>query len=209
MDGSGSQTIKRIIFRLADNELLSGKLYIAGGIVPYLYSGRESARKHADIDVVVQIHNMMAVRQYLANEGLYRADWDSTTFPFNRWHTDHGVEALIDNVPVNFAPFEVVTRGIVQKNFAMQELSGYDALLTATMDGISPEDYITSVELGDGKKIGTYTLEMVKCAKENSGRGKDAQDIREIERVGIDNARYARIKPAVQGMRITAVSPEG
>ncbi len=70
------------------------------------------------------------------------------------------------------------------------------------------EDYVTYFER-DGLRIGTYTLEMVRCAKESSNREKDILDIGAIERIGMDMGRYARVKPVVQNMRMDAITPEG
>jgi len=190
-----------------NTDILKDKVFIAGGIVPYIYSSRDSGRKHTDIDIVVNDADMLIVRQYLKSAGYYQKDFDSIEFDYNSGHVDYGIEVFIQGVPVSFAPFKVIGNDIIQKNFLKKELSGYDALVKVTMCNIAVEDYITHIEK-DGLHIGTYTLEMVKCAKENSNREKDIHDIREIERIGINKERYTRVKPVIQNMRMDAITPD-
>ena len=49
-------------------------------------------------------------------------------------------------------------------------------------------------------------LESVRAAKVASGREKDAHDISEIDRIGYDPARYARVAAAYGAMRIECVT---
>ena len=202
------QTIKNIIFQLSNSDSLKGKIFIAGGIVPYLYSSLDSGRKHVDIDIVVEQTDMPSVRQYLIDQQYYSKAFDSLEFDYNQEYIDYGLEVFIDGVPVNFAPFIVHGVNIVQRNFMKKELSGHDALATVKISNISLNDYVTVLEQSDGTHIGTYTIEMVKCAKESSNREKDIYDIKEIERVGFSEDRYNRVKPAVQNMQITWITPD-
>lgn len=110
-------------------------------------------------------------------------------------------------IPVSFAPFDVQGNDIIQRNFSKLGLAGFDALMTVTMRGIAVEDYITSHNI-EGLRIGTYTLEMVQCTKETIGREKDIRDIQEIEKIGIDQKRYLRIKPVVLAMTLDALTPD-
>ena len=207
MNEFSCQTVKDIVFQLMNTDILKDKVFIAGGIVPYIYSSRDSGRKHTDIDIVVKDDDMLFVRQYLKSAGYYQKDFDSIEFDYNSGHVDYGIEVFIQDIPVSFAPFKVIGNDIIQKNFLKKELSGYDALVKVTMCNIAVEDYITHIEK-DGLHIGTYTLEMVKCAKENSNREKDIHDIREIERIGINKERYTRVKPVIQNMRMDAITPD-
>lgn len=197
-----SREIKAVLMPLLCNEQLNGIIYVAGGIVPYVYSGEESARTHSDIDIVAAIENMPIIRKYLKDSNQYDAAFDSLTFAYNAKQADYGLEVFIEGIPVNFAPFVVQGCNIYQRNFLKKELSGYDALLTATMEGISIDDYMTRLTLLDSNTIGTYTIEMVKCAKESSDREKDLQDIEVIDRLPVDIARYNRVKSVVEKMRI-------
>lgn len=199
--------IKSVVQQLMSVEALKDMIYVAGGIVPYLYTGRESGRRHSDIDIVVASADMPIIRQYLQSMGLYERAYDSLEFGYNLDRIDYGIEAFIQDIPVSFAPFDVKGNEIIQRNFSKLELAGFDALMTVTMSGIAIEDYITSSDI-EGLRVGTYTLEMVKCTKETTGREKDIRDIQEIEKIGINQARYLRIKPVVLAMRLVALTPD-
>lgn len=202
------EMVKKTVYMLMGEEALQGKIWVAGGIVPWLLSGADSGRLHGDLDVVVQMEHMPFIRAYLQEKGYYRAALDSQNLAFNKARQDYGVEAVIQTVPVSFGPFEVCGTGIMQRNFALERFGGFDALFTAVMEGIVPADYITHYTLKNGLRIGAYTLEAVRAAKENTGREKDLQDLREIERIGFDQARYERVKPSMQTMRVEYIAKE-
>ncbi len=60
--------------------------------------------------------------------------------------------------------------------------------------------------LPGGTVVGCATPESVRAAKVASGREKDALDIAEIDRIGYDPARYARVTAAYEVMRIACVA---
>lgn len=60
--------------------------------------------------------------------------------------------------------------------------------------------------LPGGTTIGCATLESVRAAKVASGREKDAHDVTEIDRIGCDPARHARVAGAYGAMRIECVA---
>ena len=207
MAGFTCEAIKSVVGQLMSSCALKDIIYVAGGIVPYLCTAEDSGRMHSDIDIVAANADMPIIRQYLQSTGLYQSDYDSLEFGYNTGRVDYGIEAFIQGIPVSFAPFDVQGSVIIQRNFSKLELAGFDALMTVTMRGIAIEDYITSHEI-EGMRIGTYTLEMVKCTKETTGRDKDIRDIQEIENYGIDQERYLRIKPAIQAMTLDALTPD-
>ncbi|MEW9096265.1 MAG: hypothetical protein AB2417_14390 [Clostridiaceae bacterium] len=196
------EEIKEVVFQLMNEKCLNCKVFVAGGILPWIISSNDSNRKHSDIDIVVAKENMPLIRAYLKNKGLYNIKYDSIHLDFNTDYADFGIEAFINDIPVNFAPFEYQGNDIIQKNFSVAELSGLDALVQVTMKGIKVDDYVTFMNLANGLCIGMYTLEMVKSAKEISNRDKDIYDLKEIEKIGFDAARYNRVKPVVQNMSI-------
>ena len=115
---------------------------------------------------------------------------------------DYGVEAIIDGIPVNFAPFEVSGSNIIQRNFFTKALMGTDALVTAIIENISINDYVSNYVRENQIVIGAYTLEVVKATKEKTNREKDMIDLLEIEKLVIENDRYARVQPSIQNMRV-------
>lgn len=191
------QKVKNIILRLYLEENLKGKIIVVGGTVPYLISKKESNREHSDIDIIVEKDDMIFIRKYLEREQLNTID--SLKFSYNKSHIDYGVDAIIDGVTVNFAPYELTENEIIQRNFLTKQACGIDALATVTMKGINTNNIFTKVEV-EGIQISTYNLEMIKVMKEKSKKKKDKVDIQVIEDFGYDKILYNHLKEELKDM---------
>lgn len=55
MDRNNYTRIKDIVIRSNTENCLKNKIFIVGGVVPYLVFGKDSNRKHSDLDIVVDI----------------------------------------------------------------------------------------------------------------------------------------------------------
>lgn len=185
---------------------LTGMTYLQGGLVPWAVSGRDSGRLHGDVDVSVRMGDMPVVRAWLAAEGLHDPALDSLGLPCNEQHGDFGVHALVDGVLVSFCPFYFEGCELRQRNAALVATDGFDALFEAAVPGIAEEDLLEVRELPGATAIGCATLESVRAAKLASGREKDALDVAEIDRIGCDPARHARVAGAYAAMRIACVA---
>ena len=185
---------------------LAGRVWLQGGLVPWVASGRDSGRPHGDVDVSVRLGDMPAVRAWLAAEGLYDPALDSLELGCNEGRGDFGAHALVDGVLVSFCPFRFEGRELRQRNAALAATDGFDALLEATVPGVEEGDLFEERALLGGAVVGCATLESVRAAKVASGRDKDARDIAEIDRIGCDPARYARVAAAYGAMRIACVA---
>ena len=174
--------------------------------MPWVASGRDSGRLHGDVDVSVPLGDMLAVRAWLAAEGLYDPALDSLNLECNEGRGDFGVHALVDGVLVSFCPFRFAGRELRQRNAALVMTDGFDALLEAVVPGVAEGDLFEKRALPVGAVIGCATLESVRAAKVASGREKDAHDVAEIDRIGYDPARYARVAAAYGAMRIECVA---
>lgn len=185
---------------------LAGRAYLQGGLVPWVASGRDSGRRHGDVDVSVRLGDMPAVRAWLAAEGLHDPALDSLSLGCNEGHGDFGAHAVVDGVLVSFSPFYFEDCELRQRNAALAATDGFDALLEAAIPGVAEGDLFEERELPGGASIGCATLESVRAAKVASGREKDALDVAEIDRMGCDPARYARVAAAYAAMRIACVA---
>lgn len=192
------QKVKSVILKLCLDENLKDKIIVVGGTVPYLISKKESNREHSDIDIVVKQEDMLFVREYLKKERV--SILDSLTFSYNKSHIDYGVDAIIDGITVNFAPYELTENEIIQRNFLTKQSSKMDALVTVTMKGISTSHVFTKVSV-EGIEILTYNLEMIKVMKEKSHKKKDAVDIKVIEDFGYDKTLYSFLKEELKDMK--------
>lgn len=192
------QKVKSIILRLCSEENLNGKIIVVGGTVPYLISKKESDREHSDIDMIAEKDDMIFIRKYLEREQLKTID--SLKFSYNKSHIDYGVDAIIDGITVNFAPYELTENEIIQRNFLTKQSCGIDALATVTMKGINTNNIFTKVDVG-GVQISTYNLEMIKVMKEKSKKKKDKVDIKVIEDFGYDKVLYNHLKEGLKDMK--------
>lgn len=200
---------RAVAMRVLTAPELAGKVFLEGGLVPWVASGRESGRLHGDVDLSVRLADMPAVRTWLVAEGLYDAALDSLRLPCNAGFGDFGIHAVVDGALVSFCPFFFAADGgLHQRNAALKAADGFDALLEATASGIAESDFVEERVLPDGVRIGCATLEACRAAKAASGREKDAHDIAEIDRIGIDAGRCARIAGAFGAMRVACVAHE-
>lgn len=188
---------------------LKGRVFLTGGLVPWLASGCDSGRLHSDVDVAVRMGDMAHVRAWLAVEGLYDPALDSLCLECNEGHGDYGVHAAVDSALVCFCPFYSeggIKGGLHQRNAALVETDGFEGLLEAVLPGLVESDYVEARTLPSGEDVGCATLEAVRAAKTASGREKDVRDIAEIDRIGYDSERNARVSPAYAAMRIDCIA---
>lgn len=194
------QKVKSIILRLNQVDSIKDKIVVAGGTVPYLISKVESVRVHSDIDIIVEQKNMSFVREYLKQEQL--TILDSLNLSYNKLCIDYGIDAVIEGITVNFAPYEVTGDIMIQRNFPTKQSSGMDALVTATMKNIDVNNVFTEVSIS-GITIHTYSLEMVKIMKEKSKKKKDTVDIKVIDDFGYNEKLYSTLKGQLKDMKFT------
>ena len=119
---SNYQKVKNIILDLNQNELLKNKIIIVGGTVPYLISKKESNREHSDIDIIVKQENMAFIREYLKRKELSVVD--SLNLSYNKTHFDYGIDTEIEDISVNFAPYELGANMMIQRNFLTKHNNG-------------------------------------------------------------------------------------
>ena len=195
--GFSYQKIKEIIDLISSEEALRGKIYISGGIVPWLVSNTDSGRQHGDIDLICSQEDMELVRKCLKERNLYNEELDSLNYEQDGEKVDYGVDTYIRGVPVGFYPFEYRDGVIIQRSFSPEFVDGKRDLKVKKITGISLEDYIAETKLDNGNSIGINTLEIIKATKSMVLRGKDIADIRQIDKIGINRERYDRVLNSV------------
>lgn len=201
-EGFPFPTAKVAALRVMTAESLRGVVFLEGGLVPWMTSGCDSGRPHGDVDFSVRLADMPAVREWLAREGLYDRALDSLDLPCNAPRADFGVHAFVGGVPVSFCPFHFDGGALVQRNAALARFEGFDALFEARIPGIFEGDFVEVRELPGMGAVGVSTLESCRAAKAASGRPKDERDIAEMDRMGCDGARLARVEAAFANMSV-------
>lgn len=205
-DGVPFERARAVALRVLTAPALAGRVFLEGGLVPWVVSGHDSGRPHGDVDVAVRLDDMPAVRAWLREEGLYDAALDSMLLSCNAEGEDFGAHAVVEGVPVSFCPYRFAGGELRQRNAALVGTDGFEALLEAVVPGLREEDYVEVRRLPDGTEIGCATLEAVRAAKAASVREKDARDVAEIDRLGCDAARLGRVLAAFASMRVDCVA---
>lgn len=168
---------------------LKDKIFLAGGLVPWVISGEDSNRLHSDIDFVVPLSEMEAVRAFLKEQGLYDQTHDSLFLPCNKEKRDFGTEIFLDGLPVSFTPFFTENNNLVQRDFTTADFSTKDSLVTLCLPNLSPEDYITAYVLPHGQKLCCISLEFVYAKKSRKNRPKDQGDLQKMKQIGLNENR--------------------
>ncbi len=197
------EKIMETLMKINVIEELRGKLFVSGGIVPWIVSEKDSQRMHGDIDLICKQEDMELVRQKLKDYRIYAPELDSLTYPQEGLVQDYGVDTYIGGVPVGFYPYEIEEGKIIQRSFSPDLVDGKPDLKVKIMDGLDERDYLTSTTLSNGVQIGHSTLEMVRATKLRANRAKDHHDIAQIDAIGIDSGRWERVVNAVRRMKDT------
>ena len=175
---------------------LKGKIFLAGGLVPWVISDEDSNRLHSDIDFVVPLSEMETVRAFLKEQGLYDKNHDSLFLPCNKEKVDFGTEIFLDGLPISFTPFFEENDNLVQRDFTTADFSTKDSLVTLCLPNLSPEDYITVYTLPDGQKLYCTSLEFVYAKKSRKNRPKDQKDLQKMKQIGLKEDILQRISVA-------------
>ncbi len=171
----------------------ASKVYISGGIAPYLLLNRDSGRLHDDIDSGCLVSDIAMLRELFKNTPYYNAEWDSLTYAHDG--IDYGFELNIDGVPVTIAPFDYKDGKLISY--------GFDPYTKELKYRESPapnfSDYFTAYKGADGRIYYMTTLEYIKKCKDSVQRPKDIEDSKIIEQIGIRQDIYDRIvAPEIQ-----------
>lgn len=197
-----------VIAQLQSIAALEGRFYVAGGLVPWLIAGRDSARMHGDVDLVVSRHDMPIFRQIMYQQGYYNPNADAQVV-WPHIGTDYGIDVLIDDVMVNIAPFEVVPDGIVQRNASYAHSGGVAAPVTLFIPDLKQSEYVTHTLWRNESLLGHYPLALVYATKQITNRPKDHIDCRELDRLGVcesDVLYYLHVLQRIQLNRDAKIS---
>ena len=187
-DGASFTKIQETIEMIRElTKFASGKLYIAGGTVPYLLLGQDSNRLHSDIDTIVDLKDIDELREIFKGTPYYREDWDSQTHV--RDGNDYGFELDIDGVPVGIYPYLVDDDKIIQ--YTYDPTNQLCKIKRIPQKDVSK--YVNSYASLNGQTYNTMTLEYIKKSKDQNPRPKDEADSKAIEQYGYSKEVYDSI----------------
>lgn len=150
------------------------KLYLSGGIVPYVLLDQKSERKHKDLNILCKKEDMRMIREVFRNHDLYEPKKDSLTYTVN--NIDYGFEVVIDKVKVNISPFEEKDNSVIEYYFNSRTKTGKIKNIDTKIN-----DYIVPYVSSNNKKYLTKSLELIIADKILLNREKDKLDIAKIQ----------------------------
>ena len=81
----------------------TAKMYLRGGIVPYLLLGEASKRKHSNLDFLCSKKDIPMIRELFRKNDYYDPKRDSLTYTIN--NIDYGFKVIVDKVKFNIDVF--------------------------------------------------------------------------------------------------------
>lgn len=150
------------------------KLYLSGGIIPYVLLNEDSKRRHSNLDLLCSKDDVRMIREVFRKNDLYEPKRDSLTYTVN--NIDYGFQVVIDKVKVNIAVFEEKETGIVEYSFDCHNRIGRIKNINAKLT-----DYILPYVSSDNTKYTTLSLEILTANKILLKRDKDKKDIEKIK----------------------------
>ena len=88
------------------------KLYLMGGIVPYVLLNDRTGRRHESLDLLCDKKDVEQLRELFRKEDLYDPKRDSLTYTVN--NIDYGFQVIVDKIKVNIFVFEETDKGITE-----------------------------------------------------------------------------------------------
>ena len=168
--GNTYEEIVSVYKKIEKMNKTTAKLYLKGGIVPYILLNEDSNRRHSNLDLLCSKKDVNMIREIFRKKKLYDPKKDSLTYTVS--NIDYGFEVVIDKVKVNISVFEETERGITEYSFDCKKRIGRIKNIAAKIS-----DYIVPYVSSDNKKYMTLSLEFVIADKILTGRDKDKQDI--------------------------------
>lgn len=173
------------------------KLYLMGGIVPYVLLNDRTGRRHESLDLLCDKKDVEQLRELFRKEDLYDPKRDSLTYTVN--NIDYGFQVIVDKIKVNIFVFEETDKGITEYTFDCKKKIGRIKSIAAKMN-----DYIMPYVTSDNKKYTTVSLEFVVADKLLTNREKDKIDIEKVKECnGMSSEKIKKLPlPVVKEVRL-------
>ena len=166
--------VLEVYYKIEKMNKTRAKLYLSGGIIPYVLLNEESGRRHSNLDLLCSKEDIRMIREVFRKNDLYEPKRDSLTYTIN--NIDYGFQVVVDKVKVNISVFEEKNGGIIEYSFDCHNRIGRIKNVNAKIT-----DYIVPYVSSDNKKYTTLSLELLIANKLLLGRDKDKKDIEKIK----------------------------
>ena len=195
--GSSYNDVMEVYKKIEKMNKTSAKLYLAGGLIPYVLLNEDSNRRHINLDLLCSKDDIRMIREVFRKNDLYEPKRDSLTYTIN--NIDYGFQVVIDKIKVNISVFEEKDNGIVEYSFDCHNRIGRIKNINAKLT-----EYIVPYVSSDNKKYTTLSLEFLVADKLLLKRDKDRKDIEKIKECnGISEDKIKKIPlPLVRQERL-------
>lgn len=172
--------ILSVIEDLFSDEVLSSRMTIYGGTIPYLVTKQQPERIIEDIDTLVSLKDMQQVREIvLANPNKFKIVRDTLQVTDN----EHGFDMIVDNsVMVSVFPTVVDERGMVIRNFYYDNLKDRIIVAATLFPGIHMSEEMETIDV-NGCPVRIMSPEFTYITKSDAKRNKDVEDLQVLEQV--------------------------
>lgn len=185
--GFSYEDVLKVYGKIEKMNKTSAKLYLAGGLIPYVLLNEDSKRRHNNLDLLCNKEDARMIREVFRKNDLYEPKRDSLTYTIN--DIDYGFQVVIDKIKVNIAVFEEKEEGIIEYSFDCHRRIGRIKHINAKLN-----DYIVPYVAADNKKYNTLSLEFLVADKLLLKRDKDKKDIEKISECnGISEDKIKKI----------------
>lgn len=198
---------------LSNANELKEKFIVGGGSVPYLLAHKSSTRLHGDIDIIANKKDMRLIRNYLKKNNLYDKQLDSLFFESNKNKTDYGIITNLNNLAVEFYPYEEIIdpkskkQAIMIKTFGFEGPNGKPNYKQTCLADLSIKELTTKVTLNNQQTILTLCPEVLWVMKYSIGknrlREKDTQDIQMLNNLPMNKDLLIKIHNAFHNKKTT------
>lgn len=171
--GSSYQEVMDAYEKIVKMNKTKVKLYLSGGVVPYVLLNENSKRKHTNLNLICSKDDARMLREVFRKNDLYEPKRDSLTYTTR--DVDYGFQVVIDDVRVDIALYEEVPEGIIQYSFDYANKIGRTKNINAKLN-----EYIVPYVASNNKKYMMLSLEFVVADKLLLKRDKDKKDIEKI-----------------------------
>lgn len=172
--GLSYEKVIEVYHKIEKMNKTTAKLYLSGGLIPYVLLNEDSKRRHSDLNLLCSKDDIRMIREVFRKNDLYEPKRDSLTYTVN--NIDYGFQVVIDKVKVNIAVFEEKEDGITEYSFDCHKRIGRIKNINAKLN-----DYIVPYVSTDNKKYNTLSLEFLIADKVLLNRDKDKNDIEKIK----------------------------
>lgn len=189
--------VLEVYYKIEKMNKTRAKLYLSGGLIPYVLLSEDSGRRHSNLDLLCSKDDIRMIREVFRKHDLYEPKRDSLTYTVN--NIDYGFQVVIDKIKVNISVFEEKDNGIVEYSFDCHNRIGRIKNINAKLS-----DYILPYVSSDNKKYTTLSLELLIANKILLGRDKDKKDIEKIKECnGISEEKIKKLPiPLVKEERL-------